>query len=176
MKTVSLTTALGRLLADTDLRRQFINDPERVAEEMAIREEDRSALLALDVNELDRQAETLIDKRFHEVCGIIPRTIARLGCKVHAIFHRFATNFWPTSHRRHQEDALEFLDFLISDQQSQLVCRSEYNWMKFRLGRRRIALHLVSDLVVGKRRRRAIQFLYRRRDGIPRQFAFYLYV
>lgn len=174
LKSLDLTTALARLLADTELRNAFVGDPEQVADQLPIRDADRDALISLDIEALQRQAMTLIDKRLYEVGRIIPQTIERLGCQAIGEFHRYADQNWPSGHRRHFDDALAFLDFLNSHGDRAIVCQSERNWLRFGVGQRRFSLHLVFDLMVGKRPRRAIQFLYRRHDGTPRQFAVYL--
>jgi hypothetical protein len=165
---------LARLLADTELWRAFVGDPDRVANQLPIRDADRDAFLSLNVEELERQAKTLVDKRLHEVGRIIPRSMQRLGCRASSEFYRYANQNWPTGHKRQFDDALAFSDFLITSGNRHNVCHSERNWLRFGISQRRFALHLVSDLLVGKKQRRAIQFLYRHNDGTPRQFAIYL--
>jgi len=171
---LELTTALARLLADAELRSAFIGDPVDVADRLPIRDADRDAFLSLNIEELQRQAMTLIDKRLHEVGRIIPRTMQRLGCQARSEFVRYANQNWSTGHKRHVDDATAFIRFLMTNGSRDSICRSEHNWLRFGISQRRFEWHLVPDLLVGKKGRRAIQFLYRKNDGTPRQFALYL--
>ena len=174
MKPLELTTALARLLSDAELRSAFSGDPDQVANQLPIRDADRDAFFSLNIEELERQAKTLIEKRLHEVGRIIPQTIQRLGCQASTEFYRYANQHWPTGYSRHFEDAIAFFDFLIANGNRHNVCHSERNWLRFGVSQRRFAFHLVPDLLVGKKQRRSIQFLYRQNDGTPRQFAMYL--
>ena len=62
-----LTTALGRLLADEELRRAFAASPRELADTLRIRSADRDTFLALDPAALERQAQLLTAKREFDV-------------------------------------------------------------------------------------------------------------
>ena len=174
MPSTDLTTALARLLTDATLRDTYRQDRRLAAQRLSVGRGDIDAFCSLDPTGLDNQAKTLLKKRFHEASRILPETCSRLGQDARTWFWKYAQTHWPEGHRRHLEDAVCFCDFLI-DTDNRNVCQSELNRLRFALEGRRLAVHLVRDLlVIGGRRRRAIQILYRSRDGTPRQFAFYL--
>jgi hypothetical protein len=144
-----LTRAIARLLVDEELRR----DPVAAAERLGIPE-----LARLDPAQLEAQARTLLRKRFHEVRKLVPQTIANLGPQAACRFEEFAHGFWPTGHRRHLQDALRFCEALGSQ-----ANRAETHRVRFALGPGRMALYVVSDLLLLGRRRRALQILFRGR-------------
>jgi hypothetical protein len=163
-----LTTVLGRLLADPGLRSEFRRDPAATARSL---DADPAELSALDPEELEHQAQTLVDKRFYEVAGLLPRTMAALGRDAERFFRDHAAGFWPEGHRRHAEDAAAFGRWLETRRLPR--SRSELNRLRFSLGGGRFSLGFVDDAWVAGRNRRALQLLYRRR-GAVRSIAFYL--
>lgn len=162
------TTILGRLLTDPELRRRFRRDPASAARAL---DADPSSLAAIDPDGLDLQAETLLEKRLHEVSKLLPRTVAGLGIRGAPAFREYACAHWPEGHRRHAEDAAAFGSFLR--ERGFPLCRSELNRHLFTMGSASWAIHLVADARVGGRSRRAIQLLFRRR-GVVRSLAVYL--
>lgn len=54
---ISLTTALGRLLFNKQLRQEFRESPHRTARKLGIRASDREAFLSLNAGALERQAD-----------------------------------------------------------------------------------------------------------------------
>jgi hypothetical protein len=159
-----LTTVLGRLLADPALRAEFRRDPAATARRLD------ADLSAIDPDELERQAETLVDKRFHEVAKLLPRTIALQGGDAARIFAAHASLFWPEGHRRHADDAVAFVRFLR--ERDFPWVRAEYTRLVFAMRGSRLSFRLVPDAWVGGRARRALQILYRRR-GAVRSLALY---
>lgn len=160
-----LTTVLGRLLADGALRSEFRRDPAATARSLDV------DLSGIDPEELERQAATLVDKRFREAARLLPRTIVMLGGDAERVFAAHAGLFWPQGHRRHADDAAAFGRFLRDRELP--CCRSELNRLAFGMGRGRLAFRFVPDAWVGGRARRALQVLYRRR-GAVRSLAIYL--
>lgn len=153
-----LTTVLGRLLADPALRAEFRRDPAATARELD------ADLSGIDPVELECQAATLVDKRFHEVAKLLPRTIALLGADAARVFGAHAGLFWPEGHRRHAEDAVAFGRFL--QERRFPCCRSELHRLLFAMGKGRLSFRFVPDAWVGGRARRALQVLYRRRGAV----------
>jgi hypothetical protein len=162
-----LTTVLGRLLSDPSLRAAWRRDPEATARRLDAEPETAAALDAVD---LEHQAETLVEKRFHEVSRLLPRTLAILGGGAAAAFREHAAGFWPEGHRRHAEDASAFGRML--EQRRLPHSPSELHRLRFMLAGRRFSAAFVPDAWVGGRPRRALQVLYRRR-GALRSFALY---
>jgi hypothetical protein len=163
-----LTTVLGRLLADPALRAQLRRDPDAVARAL---DADAGALRDLELAALEQQAETLIDKRFHEVAKLLPLTMARLGGEARAAFEEHAARHWPEGHRRHADDAAAFGRFL--GERKLPSSASELNRLCFAMGTGRLSLRFVADAWVGGRARRALQVLYRRRGSV-RSLVFYV--
>lgn len=109
---IDFVTALARLLSNATLRAKFIVAPNSVADELNVASLDRSAFVALDPSELEEQATVMINKRWHEVERLIPKTVEGLGTSAQDMFRFFANQDWPTGHRRHPEDALRFIQFI----------------------------------------------------------------
>ncbi len=160
-----LTTVLGRLLSDPALRAEFRRDPDATALALDVE------LSGIDPEELDHQAATLVDKRFHEVSALLPRTISALGPDAARIFREHADGFWPVGHRRHAEDAVAFGRWLEVRRLPR--SQSELRRLRFALSGGRLSLGFVNDAWVGGRSRRALQVLFRRR-GVVRSVAIYL--
>src|SRR5262245_47434545 len=112
MVQINFNTALGRLLRDPVLRLQFRGEPAAAVRALELRESDRHRVLGVDADQLDRQAEELLRKRFHEVARLMPRTIERLGADAYDEFERYAIGYWPSGHRRHVDDAARFGEYL----------------------------------------------------------------
>lgn len=170
---MNLTTALARLLTDPQLRQQFRHDRQLVVEQFGIKDPDRAALIAMDIDDLDRQAVGLLNKRFYEIRRLIPRTIDRLGPDARATFDRYAVDHWPTGHRRHWIDAAKFCEWL-AEHHHDSVCRAELNGVRFELSERRWAVFWVNDLMVGGQPQVAVQWFTRRDDGQVRYRYFHL--
>jgi len=160
-----VTTALGRLLTEPALRGQWRRDPAAVARAL------EADVASLDPDELEHQAETLLEKRFHEAAKLLPRTMAALGGRAERLFRDHAARYWPEGHRRHADDAIAFGRGLLERRLPH--SRSELNRLRFAMGDDRFSLGFVDDAWVGGRARRALQILYRRR-GAVRSLALYL--
>lgn len=160
-----LTVVLGRLLSDPVLRAEFRRDPEATARALDV------DLAGIDPEELEHQARTLVDKRFHEVAALLPRTMDALGPDAARLFREHADGFWPKGHRRHAEDAVAFGRWLEARRLPR--SRSEANRLRFALSGGRWSLGFVNDAWVGGRARSALQLLFRRR-GAVRSVAIYL--
>ena len=110
--TIDFVTAFARLLSSQVLREQFRESPSSVSDQLGINQQDRSAFESLCADQVEQQAETLLNKRWHEVRRLAPKTTASLGEDGAEIFRYFASNDWPEGHRRHVVDAYRFLKFL----------------------------------------------------------------
>jgi hypothetical protein len=162
-----VTTALGALLADRSLRQALRRNPSEVALRLGIPEAD---LNALDPEDLEIQAESLIDKRRSEVFKRLPRTVALLGDRASGLFREHAGGFWPEGHRRHEGDAARFGGFLA--ERGLPLCRSEWNRARFLSGAALLSIRFAPDARVRGRARRAIE-LYLRAGGSVRSWTFY---
>jgi hypothetical protein len=130
---VDFTSLLARLLSDSVLRREFARDRERTAKKLSVNADIRKALASLDPECLNRQAETLLRKRWFEISQLLPVTCAELSARPEhwALFVEYAETFWPEGHRRHLEDTLAFGRFLSERGVKEL---NELEWHRFRFG------------------------------------------
>lgn len=162
-----LTSGLGRLLADPGLRAELRNDPEAAARKLGAAQGD---LAGLDLEGLEQQASTLVEKRFHEVAKLLPATFAGLHCAAKRHFGDYAPTYWPTGHRRHDLDADAFARFL--EDRGVKTGRAEVHQLRFSLQERRWSMSFVPDAWVDGKARPALQLLFRRGGGV-RALAFY---
>jgi hypothetical protein len=162
-----LTTALGSLLADRELRRTLRRDPREAALRLGISE---GELNGLDPEALEIQAESLVDKRRYEVFKRLPRSMKQLGARAPELFREFAEGFWPAGHRRHELDAARFADFLIV--RGLPLCRSEGNCARFLAGTMLLSIGWARDVLIGGRPRPALEIFFRIR-GRLRSYALY---
>ena len=119
MAEIDLVTAIGKLLSDRELRAQFARDPADAAQQFGLSAHDARSLAAVELADLERQAEGLIAKRLHEVRKLLPETMQSLGDEGAELFRYYALTIWPTGHRRHALDADGFLRFLAQNKIAQ---------------------------------------------------------
>ena len=112
---IDLVEALSKLLTDHSLRQSFYESPADLADRLNLKSESKASFLDLDHAQLESQARILIGKRWHEVCRLLPKTIKALGEQGREAFDFFANQYWPTGHQRHFLDALEFCEFVESN-------------------------------------------------------------
>src|SRR5437868_139204 len=103
MSEISFTTALGRLLADRALRELFTRDRGECMRRLSIDANDAPIFMALDAAQLQAQADTLAQKRLHEVRRLLPMTFARLEDAAAGVFDAYAQDVWPEGHTRYVE-------------------------------------------------------------------------
>jgi hypothetical protein len=163
-----LTTALGSLLADRALRDALRRDRSEAARRLRVSEAD---LDGIDPELLELQAESLIDKRRHEVSKRLPQTMALLAARGPELFREYAGSTWPEGHRRHGVDAARFGGYLA--ERGLPLCRSEWNRAKFHIGTAWMSIRYARDAWAGGRSRRALELFFRV-GGTVRSWALYL--
>lgn len=156
---------LGRLLYDSRLRGAFRADPARVLDGLGVCAADRPILLSIDAEALDAQAESLLNKRFHEVAKRIPGVLRVLGADARRHFLRYATASWPGGYDRHLRDALAFCRALRADG-TDVVDPCEFNRLAFAAEGARLGIHCVR---VSWRSLPALQVLFRNGQGRIRE-------
>ena len=109
-------SVIGRLLSDKQLREDFYKYPKKVAGRLGLVGADLELIARLDPEGMERQAATLLKKRWHEVTGLLPTTIAAVGDEAEELFRYYASQSWPKGHRRHFLDAATFIGFLEHNQ------------------------------------------------------------
>lgn len=171
MNGTSWTDIQARLLCNSQLRAEFRSNPAATARSLGLRDEEMNFALTVDGPALERQANLLLDKRYHEVKKILPLTFQKLGDSAHAEFLKYADSNWPSSVEYHLEDAKGFIEWLMSHG-SRRLSSVERNRYLFSSRNRRFALHVVPDYFVACRRRPGLQLLLKFGDR-SHEFGFY---
>ncbi len=115
MTQADFVDVIGKLLSDCQFREQFRQAPEQTVGKLDVDPSVARCLLNLDVRQLEHQSETLLNKRWHAARKLIPKTIKELGDEARDLFQFYATSNWPEGHRRHTQDAYQFLQFLTAN-------------------------------------------------------------
>ena len=104
---------LAHVYTDENLRREFLNAPEKIGGENNLSAAEISEILEIFPDEINAFAESLIWKRLREVEKLLPLTRRHLNSKLETHFRRFASTFNSQSIKKHLEDALRFGDYLL---------------------------------------------------------------
>jgi len=159
---------LSLLLGDVELRRRFIGNSQQVARELTDDPATIEFLMKLDHLQLEKQAESLVSKRQHEVAALMPVTWQQLGGTAVSRFRNFAAeSSWPQGHTRHISDAEAFSSWLFERQVRELEI-AEWNRLRFRLTDRRLAIRILSNGQILPR----LQILLRQKDGRIRDYMY----
>jgi hypothetical protein len=138
---IDFTNALARLLQDGRLRDQFSADPESFVGRLKLHESDHAALLALNVDDLECQAQVLLRKRLDAVRHVIPMTCQKLGDLMWPLFSKYARTWWPKETPVAAADAYDFCSY-IKSVHSEDVNALEWNRLHFAFSRKFMAVHL----------------------------------
>ena len=142
MPAIDFTTALARLLQDGLLRNRLIASPESVIRQMELCETDRVALLALNAEDLEFQAQVLLHKRFDALRRVIPKTCEHLSDKTWPLFYEFARNYWPKDSPATAFDAYAFCS-RVKRVHPSAVNKLEWNRLRFAFSRSFFATNLL---------------------------------
>jgi len=153
-------SAQTMLLADKRLRASFRTDPVAIARELKIRPPEIALFVAMNPDQLDAQADILVQKRFHEVGKWLPLTFNALGEQAGIEFIAYSATFWPESHRRHLLDAARFARHLKERNCGGLVA-SEHNWVEFMLRPKKMRVRPVILPRPKGKKRPAVQIMTR---------------
>lgn len=142
---------LARIYTDETLRRSFIADPASCGGDNDLSENDIRDLQSIIAAEIESFAETLYFKRLHEVERMLFLTARELGPEFRKLFKIFSNDFIPNAVRKHLQDALEFAEFLRSEEEIQPWIKDLAKFERSRLEfhnceRRFVILHLKYDL------------------------------
>jgi hypothetical protein len=157
---IDFITALGRLLRDGSLRDAYAARPLQTVENLGVQDSDRPALLALNVRDLEFQAQILLRKRFEALSCLIPQTCSNLGAGAWPLFAQYERSSPPALVPADILDAGRFLE-CIRQRNPAAISHSENNRVRFAQGTMRLSLHFVSDVIVRDHPRRCLQFFIR---------------
>lgn len=114
---------LARIYTDENLRREFVSAPEKIGAENNLNFEEIAELARILPEDLNSFSEALFYKRLREVEKLLPLTRKISIKEFERHFRAFTGSFLPESNKKHFEDAINFADFLAS-QENELV------WLK----------------------------------------------
>jgi len=109
---MNLQTFLARLLSDRQLRNRYLAAPAAVQRAHGLDRSAADALASMDAPARQRQAETLLAKRYSEITAALPETCRKIGPHCRCLFDDFAEYAWPQGHDRHRRDAIAYLEYL----------------------------------------------------------------
>lgn len=113
MSLAEIQKLTSRLYTDSDLRREFLSEPEKIGRRFDLTANEIAELAAVLPAELNFFAESLFNKRLREVEKLLPRAKQILATEFENHFRSFSKSFLPASIKKHLEDAVQFADFLI---------------------------------------------------------------
>lgn len=161
--------ALGKILSDRSLREAFLRDPNDCASRLSLQSQDVPAFIRMSTDEIQRQAQTLLKKRFHEVSKWLPATISRLGAAAWTDFRDYAELEWPQGHNRHLRDAIGFGEHLQRSRRRELSTR-EFHRLRFRDSSQKLRLGFSLHWDFATRRHFGFQVLRRLKNGKISEF------
>ncbi|HMS42371.1 MAG TPA: hypothetical protein PKE69_19210, partial [Pyrinomonadaceae bacterium] len=103
---------LARLYTNTELRRAFLSEPEKIGAENGLSKTEISEFAEVLPEELNFFAESLFWKRLREVEKFLPLTKDSIGNDFIKQFRGFSQTFNPQTVKKHLEDAIGFCKFL----------------------------------------------------------------
>jgi len=103
---------LARLYLDPRFRSELRADREAFARRYCA---PADVIAAIDVDQLEFFAASLIRKRANEVLKLLPLTATAAGDRFHHEFARFAATSVPAGYNRHAADALAFCRYLSQE-------------------------------------------------------------
>lgn len=112
MSLLDVQNFLARIYTDENLRREFLDTPEKVGRENNLTEKEIAELTAVLPDEINFFADSLFWKRLREVEKLLPLTKKAFAADFVKYFHEFAIRFTPESIKKHLEDAIRFAEFL----------------------------------------------------------------
>ena len=104
---------LARLYTDPDLYYRFTAEPQQVGPRFDLTESEIDELAALAETEVKWFTDSLYWKRFREVEKLLPTSSWVIGKDFESLFREFASEYTPTSVKKHLEDALAYSRWLM---------------------------------------------------------------
>lgn len=112
---------LARFYTNTELRRAFLSEPEKIGAENGLSKTEITEFAEVLPEELNFFAESLFWKRLREVEKFLPLTRKFSDEDFILHFRKFSQNFNPNTVKKHLEDAIEFCKFLKKAKVSLIV-------------------------------------------------------
>lgn len=103
---------LARLYVDSELRRQFFDNPVEMGRKLGLNAAETQQLRELRSPQINFFARSLHRKRLNALRGLLPLTAQGLGSQFSEIFNQYAETYVPSGIKKHQDDAVTFCNFL----------------------------------------------------------------
>lgn len=141
MELARLQPLLARLYTDDTFREQMICAPEKFAQSEGWSSQDLEDFLQISQKQIQFFADTLKQKRLQEVEKILFWVFKTRPQVSRQQFLLFAKTFVPQGLKKHQEDAYQFLQFLLQPNHQIVIedpfwkemIRYEFCWLKIRI-------------------------------------------
>ena len=158
MSLLDVQNFLARIYTDENLRREFLNAPEKIGRENDLSQREINELTAVFPDELNSFADSLRLKRLRELGKLLPMTRAQLNTEFERHFREFAKNFNSQSIKKHLDDALRFCDYLRANEDVSETAKNaaKYEQAKLEfwaLNRRFVARIFDFDIATGERKK-----------------------
>lgn len=155
---------LAKLLTDDGLRASFLQNPDDTGRKEGMAEGDLATLKAINPDDLDFFAVSLVNKRLGEVEKLLPFSLQAIGKKkFREMFKEFSDGYVPEGIKKHLEDALEFGRLLQRHKDGRDWQRDAIKFdtanLLFYSGRKNLLIRVLRyDLAFGERRLRKHPF------------------
>ena len=133
------TNILSLLLKESSARRALVDSAEDFRETYSLDERLFDFVRQLDQGQLEEQAISLLKKRFGQIRHFLPSTLAAIGSQAWPIFESWGEQHWPTGHRRHLQDAVDFVNHCATV--GHPYSAKEKNRIQFQWDRPRFRIH-----------------------------------
>ncbi|MFP4298528.1 MAG: hypothetical protein ACLFT0_11790 [Spirulinaceae cyanobacterium] len=115
MSLKAVQEVLARLYVDSELRRQFFDNPTEIGQKLGLTAAETQQLRELRSPQIDFFARSLHRKRLNAVRGLLPFSPKLLDSHFSPIFSQYAEIYTPSGIKKHQDDAVMFCNFLASE-------------------------------------------------------------
>jgi hypothetical protein len=127
----SFLEALALLLRRHELRRQFSENPQHVAELLGLSGADAETLAAIPVDGLEVQSRIILRKQFDSIRTFLPVAFKAMGDDAWRIFlERSQTSEWPSEDEQPELTAMRFSHWLCRTYPA-AHCQREANRLEF---------------------------------------------
>ena len=113
MSLATLQQALAQIYTDSQLREDFLTNPDVVGKSLNLNCSEIQQLSKISASEVNFYANSLKYKRLGEVRKLLPLTVKLLGKDFNRLFFSYAETYLPYGTKKHLKDAIAFTQFLL---------------------------------------------------------------
>lgn len=112
MSLKAIQQVLARLYVDSELRRQFFDNPDEIGQDLGLNAAEVQQLQKIPRAQINFFGRSLERKRLNAVRGLLPLTSQALGTQFSQLFAQYAPTYAPSGIKKHRDDAVMFCNFL----------------------------------------------------------------